>query len=85
MLGERIPRGKRRDGINPENKRINAEPQRTQSGRKRKGINTEGTESTDGTEGTEQEGRSRCLTIVDGGNKLGACGNSSNDCFKSIF
>ena len=84
MLGERIPRGKRRDGINPENKRINAEPQRTQSGKKkkRKGINTEGTEST---EGTEQEGRSRCLTIVDGGNKLGACGNSSNDCFKSIF
>jgi hypothetical protein len=82
MLGERIPRGKRRDGINPENKRINAEPQRTQSGKKRKGINTEGTEST---EGTEQEGRSRCLTIVDGGNKLGACGNSSNDCFKWIF
>jgi hypothetical protein len=25
------------------------------------------------------------LTIVDGGNKLSACGNSSNDCFKSIF
>jgi len=82
MLGERISRGKRGNGINPENKRTDAE---TQSGKKRKGINTERMESTESTEGTEQEGRSRCLTIVDGGNKLGACGNSSNDCFKSIF
>ena len=26
-----------------------------------------------------------CLTIAEGRNKLGACGNSWNDCFKSIF
>src|SRR5712692_3016677 len=79
ILGERISRGKRGNGINPENRRINAD---TQSGKKRNGINTEGTEST---EDTEQQGRSGCLTIAEGRNKLGACGNSSNDCFKWIF
>src|SRR6266567_614070 len=29
--------------------------------------------------------KSRCLTILEGRNKLGACGNSWNDCFKWIF
>ena len=29
--------------------------------------------------------KTRCLTIREGGNKLGACGNSWNACFKWIF
>jgi hypothetical protein len=79
MLGERITRGKRGNGINPENRIINAETRRMQSGKKWKGINTESTEY------TEQKEASRCLTIEEGRNKLGPCGNSWNGCFKSIF
>jgi hypothetical protein len=54
MLGERITRGKRGNGINPENRIINAETRRTQSRKKRKGINTEDTESTEDTEQKEE-------------------------------
>jgi hypothetical protein len=82
MLGERIACGKRGNGINPEKRMINGEMRRTQSRRKREGINTEGKKST---EDTEQNKGSRCLTIGEGGNKLSPCGNSWNDCFKSIF
>lgn len=45
------------------------------------GINTEGTESA---EDTEKTGQSRGLTIGEGRNKLGACGNSWSGCFKWI-
>jgi hypothetical protein len=54
MLGERITRGKRGSGINPENRIINAETRRTQSRKKRKGINTEDMESTEDTEQKEE-------------------------------
>jgi hypothetical protein len=40
MLGERITRGKKGNGINPENRRIDEEAQRTQSRKKRNGIHT---------------------------------------------
>jgi len=53
-----------------------------QSGKKSIGINTAGTEST---EDTEQQEETDCLTIEEGRNKLCPCGNSWNDCFKSIF
>jgi len=56
MLGERITRGKRGNGINPEN-RINAETESMQSGKKSIGINTEGTESTEDTEQLEETDR----------------------------
>ena len=82
MLGERITRGKKGNGINPENRSVNAETQRTQSRKRRKGINTEGTENI---EDTEQKEGSLCLTIEEGRNKLGPCENSWNECFKSIF
>ncbi len=49
--------------------------------KKRNGIYTEDQEST---ERTEKKGRSRCLTIREGGNTLGACGNSWSDCSKWI-
>ncbi len=88
MLGERITRGKKGNGINPENRRIDEEAQRTQSRKKRNGIHTGGTESTEDTEDTEdteQKEGTHCLTIEEGRNKLSPCGNSWNDCFKSIF
>jgi hypothetical protein len=46
---------------------------------KRNGIYAENVES------IERGGRSRCLTIGEGGNTLGACENSWNACFKWIF
>jgi hypothetical protein len=36
-------------------------------------------------ENTEKTEKSCCLTIGEGGNKLGACGNSWSDCSKWIF
>ena len=42
------------------------------------------TEDTENAERTEKKEGGRCLTIGEGGNKLGACGNSCNDCFKWI-
>src|SRR5713101_6201767 len=57
--------------------------ERITCGKREKGINPEDTENTENTEDTEQKEGSRCLTIGEGRNTLGACGNSSNDCFKS--
>src|SRR5256885_362469 len=59
MLGERITRGKRGNGINPENRIINAETRRRQSReKKRMGINTESAEYTEQKEATAiSEGR----------------------------
>jgi hypothetical protein len=48
-----------------------------------KRINAEDTES--GARRTQRRSETCCLTIGEGRNKLSACGNSWNDCFKWIF
>jgi hypothetical protein len=54
-------------------------PRENNTGEQWKRIQTQRTECAEKSEGRV------CLTIGKGGNKLGACGNSWNDCFKWIF